>query len=120
MNNRQLDEAAILEVAREIKNGAIRAKYLSQVCDDPEVRLKLEQRAKVRRRWQFGLRSLFVLMIVAAVMSTFLGITANRALEARRLEENMRRQTMMAAERARAAALQAQPARAATIEENVP
>ncbi len=106
MSSQQLDEEAILEVARAISHGDIRGKYLSQVCNDPEVRLRLEQRVKLRRRWQFGLRSLFVVMVVAAVVSALLAVSFNSAQRAQRLAERERQRAIQAMKQAQAASMQ--------------
>ena len=89
---RQPDEEAILEVAREIRNLDVRAKYLSQVCPDQAIRLRLEQKCKGHRRWQFGLRSLLAVMVVGAVLSTGLAMSYQQALMA----EQARRQAIAA------------------------
>ena len=107
MTRRQLDEEAIFEVAREIGKPETRAKYLDQVGADKELRSRLEQRLKTRRRWQFGLRSLFVAMLLAATLSAGLAISFRQAMRAREMERLARRraaEAMLMAEKALAEA----------------
>lgn len=100
MNSEKLNTEAILEVACEIRNPRIRATYLSQVCFDSELRSRLEQRLKTHRRWQFGLRSLFVIMIIASVLMAGLAYSFQAALRAQRMAEMERLRAMEAARQA--------------------
>ncbi len=97
-------------MAREIQNPDVRAKYLSQVCFDDKLRVRLDGRLKARRHWQFSLRSLFIVILLVAGLSAGPAISfrqAHRALrrerEARALEQ--RYLAVQAADKA-AAALQ--------------
>jgi hypothetical protein len=90
MTSRQLDEEAVFEVAREIRKPEIRAKYLMQIGADHELCSRLEHRLRTRRRWQFGLRSLFVAMLAVAALSTGLAISFQQVMRAREQEQQAR------------------------------
>ena len=117
MTSRQLDEEAVLVVAREITKPEIRAKYFDQVGAHRELRTRLEQRIKTRRRWQFGLRSLFVAMLVAAVLSAGLATMYQQAMRARQAEIRARLQAERARQNAELARMQVEQAFKATTEE---
>ena len=102
MSSQQLDEEAIFEVAREIRNPDIRAKYLSHVCPDHELRSRLAQKCNGHRRWQFGIRTLLAVMVVAALLSAGLAVSLHRAAQAQRMAEQAQRQAIQAAEQAAA------------------
>ena len=99
MSAQQLNEQAIFEVAREIQNPAIRAKYLSQVCHDERLLGRLEGRLMTaRRRWQFSLRHLMIVMLLVGCFLGGLGILAQQAVRARQAEIVARQEAMRAAE----------------------
>ena len=82
-------------------------KHLSQVCANQEVRARLEQKCKGRRRWQFGIRTLLGAMVVAALLSTGLVESYRQAMLGRRMAEQPRAQAVAVAAAARAAELEA-------------
>jgi hypothetical protein len=120
MTSRQLDEEAIFEVAREIWKPQIRAKYLDQVGADKELRSRLEERLRHHRRWQFGLRGLFVSMLVAAVLSAGLAAMYQQAMRAQQVEIRARLQAERAMRNAEQARMHVEQAFKAATEEETP
>jgi len=112
MGEQRLSDDAIAEVAREIRSSRIRAKYLSQVCADADRRTRLEERIGKQGRWQFGLRTLLILMTFAAVISAGLALSIQMSLRAQLLAERERLRAVQAAELARAALMEAERQRA--------
>jgi hypothetical protein len=111
---KQLDEESIFEVARAISDRVVRAKYLNHVCSTRrELRERIEERVATWNRksrgrwWQFSLRTLLVVMLVAASLSAGLAISVRATMRAQRMAEMARMEALRAAEQAEAALRQA-------------